>query len=313
MSYIPTTPRKKGKTQLKNIDLKEIANFIDWRFFFHTWKLIGRFHDIHKACDCLACEMGWLQQFSEKERPKAKEALKLYKDARTLLQQIIEEQSMHINAIVYIQEAYAIQEDIIITKNKQQIKIPTLRQQQPASDGYYYALSDFISPQKDYIGLFATTVIGAEEIAQQYEQKDDTYYAILTKSIADRLAEAAAEWLHYKVRTEYWGYEKKGEVSIENMLKSKYRGIRPAVGYPSLPDQSIIFDLNHIIQYQSIGIQLTENGAMYPNASVSGLYIAHPKAKYFMVGKIDQAQLENYAQRRHTTSKEISKWLAANL
>lgn len=314
MSNTPLKPQKIGKTLLKEINLTEITPFIDWRFFFHAWKLIGRFHDIDKACDCLSCEVGWLQQFSQKERPKAKEALKLYKDARELLQRIIAEKLLIANAVVYITQAYGEEEDIVIqTSQHQEIRIPTLRQQKAAADGYYYALSDFLAPQGDYVGLFANTIVGAEEMARTYEQKGDDYYAILIKTLADRLAEATAEWLHHKVRTELWGYEQAEEVSIEDMLKSRYRGIRPAVGYPSLPDQSIIFDIEKIIDFEAVSIQLTENGAMYPNASVCGLYFAHPKSKYFMVGKIDQAQLENYAQRKGKTTKEISKWLAANL
>ena len=174
-------------------------------------------------------------------------------------------------------------------------------------------MSDFIHPEEDYIGVFANTVSGGEEFASLYEKKDDIYTSILIKTLCDRLAEATAEWLHFKVRTEYWGYVANETISIDDMFKVKYQGIRPAIGYPSLPDQSIIFELDPLLNFEKTGIMLTENGAMYPTASVCGLYFAHPQSNYFGIGRIDEEQFSDYAVRRGRSKDELKKWLAANL
>lgn len=152
-----------------------------------------------------------------------------------------------------------------------------------------------------------------EAFAESYEKDDDVYNSILAKTLSDRLAEAAAEWLHYKVRREYWGYAADENLTVKEMLKTQYSGIRPAVGYPSLPDQSIIFSLDPILKFNEIGIKLTENGAMFPNASVCGLYFAHPQSKYFMVGKVDENQFQDYARRSGKLPDVLRKWMAANL
>lgn len=307
-------PNQIGHITLTDINLQEIAAFIDWRFFFHAWRLTGRYDGIETVCECESCKTGWLQTFDVAERPKAKEALKLFKDARQMLQDILQHNLLKINAAVFLGKAYSDEDDIVFnTENGEELKIPTLRQQNPSNDGFCYALADFLAEKEDYAGAFATTVLGAEQMAEQFEKEDDTYQSILIKTLADRLAEAAAEWLHFKVRTECWGYAADENLTVDDMLKNKYSGIRPAVGYPSLPDQSIIFELDELLKFQEIGITLTENGAMFPNASVCGLYFAHPQSKYFMVGKIDEAQLESYARRRGKTTSEMRKWLAANV
>lgn len=313
MKHIPATPNQTGLIQLNNIDLREIAPFIDWVFFFMAWRMSGKYQGIEEVHDCLSCKMGWLQQFPEADRPKAEEALKLYNDAKEMLKEMLDENIVSVNASFGVFPAYSKDENIYIIDNNQTINIPMLRQQHAATDGFCYSLADFIAPVNDYIGAFATTVIGVEAYAETFEKDDDVYRSILAKTLSDRIAEAAAEWLHFKVRREYWGYAPEESLSVKDMLKTLYSGIRPAVGYPSLPDQSIIFSLDPLLKFSEIGIKLTENGAMFPNASVCGLYFAHPKSKYFMVGKIDENQFLDYAQRSGKSPDVLRKWMAANL
>lgn len=307
-------PNQTGLIHLKEIPLKSIYPYIHWSFFFMAWRLTGKFEGIESTLHCVSCKMSWLHSFPEEQRPKAEEAAKLYKDAQDMLQDFVDRGTIKINAAVGIYPSIADENDnIIFNPGEKQIIIPTLRQQRPSTDGFCYSLSDFIKPQDDYCGVFATTVQGGEELSDDYEKEGDMYNSILIKTLCDRIAEASAEWLHYQVRKNYWGYAPNEKEDIEAMYKCHYEGIRPAIGYPSLPDQSIIFDLQSLIDFKSIGIELTENGAMYPNASVSGLYFAHPKSKYFMIGKIDDQQLEDYANRRSRNKEEMKKWLAANL
>lgn len=307
------TPKQPGITRFNDIDLREIVPFIHWTFFFMAWRLNGKYDDIQSVCDCGSCRVGWLQKFPENERAKAEEALKLYKDAQEMLRRFLDEKIVTLNAMVGIFPAHSEDEDIVVAFENKKITIPTLRQQIPASDGFCYSLADFLKPADDYVGVFANTVVGAEALAETYEKDDDMYHSILIKTLADRLAEATAEWLHYKIRTEIWGYAPNEELNVNEFFKTHYQGIRPAVGYPSLPDQSIIFTMNGLIDFSSLGISLTENGAMYPNASVSGLVFDHPKSKYFNIGKIDQAQFEDYCRRAGKSPEVLRKWLAANL
>jgi len=313
MNYIPPKPNKLGLIQLTNIDLREIVPFIDWVFFFMAWRMSGKYEGIETVHNCLSCKMSWLQQFPETDRPKAEEALKLYNDAQEMLRNMLDERIVSVNASFGIFEGYAQDDDIFIKHDSGIITIPTLRQQHAATDGFCYSLADFVAPQNDYVGVFANTIQGVEAYAEMFEKDDDVYHSILAKTLSDRLAEATAEWLHYKVRKEYWGYAPDENLTIKEMLKTQYSGIRPAVGYPSLPDQSIIFALEPILKFNEIGIQLTENGAMFPNASVCGLYFAHPQSKYFMIGKIDENQFQDYARRSGKSTDVLRKWMAANL
>jgi 5-methyltetrahydrofolate--homocysteine methyltransferase len=313
MKYIPFKPNTLGLIRLMDINLREIVPFIDWTFFFMAWRMTGKYDGIETACDCLSCKVGWLQQFRAEDRPKAEEALKLFKDAQEMLRRFLDEKIIKVNASFGIFPAFAKDDDIFIEDNEKLILLPTLRQQHAASDGFCYSLADFLTTENDYMGVFVTTIQGVEAFAESFEKEDDVYHSILVKTLSDRLAEATAEWLHWKVRKEYWGYAADENLSVKEMLKTQYSGIRPAVGYPSLPDQSIIFALEPVLKFSEIGIQLTENGAMFPNASVCGLYFAHPQSKYFMIGKIDENQLTDYARRNGKKPEEIRKWLAANL
>ncbi len=313
MSYQPAIPNQQGIQIISNISVESLVPYIDWRFFFMAWKLTGKYDGMDAVCDCQSCQVGWLHQFPEADRAKAKEALSLYKDARQMLKDMVHQQAFSVKGVVGIFPAVSEKEGISFFYQDKKIVVATLRQQEFKKEGIYYSLSDFISPKNDYAGTFAVTVHGAEAMAKVFDKEDDTYNSILVKTLADRLAEAAAEWIHEKVRKEIWGYAKDEDISIEDMLKVRYSGIRPAVGYPSLPDQSIIFDLQPILPFDTIGISLTENGAMFPNASVCGLLISHPKSQYFNIGKIDIEQLGDYAKRRGKSPGEIKKWLAQNL
>jgi 5-methyltetrahydrofolate--homocysteine methyltransferase len=313
MTYIPQKPATLGIIQLTDIDLREIVPFIDWTFFFLAWRISGRYDGIETVDDCQSCKMSWLQQFPEADRPKAEEALRLYKDAQGMLRRFKNENILKVNASVGLFKAFAREDDICIHYKDTIIVVPTLRQQHPSTDGFCYSLADFLASENDYVGTFATTIQGVEEFASTFEKEDNMYDSILVKTLSDRLAEATAEWLHAEVRKKYWGYAVGENLTVKEMLKTQYKGIRPAVGYPSLPDQSIIFTLEPLIKFNEIGIKLTENGAMFPNASVCGLYFAHPQSKYFMIGKIDENQLNDYARRRNMKPVEISKWLASNI
>lgn len=306
-------PKQIGHTQFTDIDLREIVPYIHWTFFFMAWHLNGRYTDIQTVCDCESCKVGWLQKFAESDRPKAEEAIKLYKDAQEMLRRFLDEKIVKINAVVGIYPAYSDDDDIVVNYENKLTRIPTLRQQLPSSDGFCYSLADFIKPADDYIGVFANTVKGVEDFADTFEKDGDMYNSILIKTLADRLAEATAEWLHYKIRTEIWGYVPDEKLVVEEFFKTHYQGIRPAVGYPSLPDQSIIFTLDQLIHFDEVGIMLTESGAMFPNASVSGLVFDHPKSKYFNLGKIDDSQFLDYCKRSGKSPDVLRKWLAANL
>lgn len=313
MAYTPTKPNQIGTFYIKDIDLKEIVEFIDWRFYFLAWRLSGRYEGIEKVHNCQSCHAEWIMGFEEKDRPKAEEALKLFRDTQEMLRDIVENNLLKLNAVYAIYPAYSQNDNLVIEYENTKITLPTLRQQKPSADGFCYSLADFLAEENDYLGAFANTVVGTEDMAKEFEKDDDVYRSILVKTLSDRLAEATAEWLHWKVRKEFWGYAPDEDLSVEEMLKTQYKGIRPAVGYPSLPDQSIIFEIDKVLHYNKIGISLTEHGAMFPNASVSGLLFAHPMSRYFMIGKIDDEQLNDYARRKGKTVDEIRKWMSANL
>jgi len=211
-------PNQPGITRFNDINLREIVPFIHWTFFFMAWKLNGKYDDIQTVCDCSSCKIGWLQKFSVDEREKAEEALKLYKDAREMLQRFLEEKIVTINAMVGIFPARSEDDDIVVEFDQRQIRIPVLRQQIPSGDGFCYSLADFLKPSGDYLGVFANTVLGVEEFATGFENDDDMYHSILVKTLSDRLAEATAEWLHYKVRKEIWGYAPNEPLNVNELF-----------------------------------------------------------------------------------------------
>ena len=299
ISHIPQRPTQQGKIILENLDLMEVAQWIDWKYFFKAWKITGHYDGLKECCGCQKCRTAWLAQFTEEEKIKAQEALNLYTDALKTLKEAIENKRLKGNALLYFSAAQGEIDGIklLSEENNELLYLPTLRQQHYGERNQHCAsLCDFVSPQKDYIGIFACTIIGAKEWCE--ELKEDSYQSLLIQTIADRLVEALSEWLHQQVREKYWGYD-----------KSNKTGIRPAFGYPSLPDLSLLFDIDNLVKLKEIGITLTENGAMYPNSSICGLYIAHPQSYYFIVGEIEEDQRIAYARQRNKMPEEIKRWL----
>jgi 5-methyltetrahydrofolate--homocysteine methyltransferase len=301
-----TPPKKLGVTVLKNYPLEEIRDYIDWTPFFITWELKGRYPQIFE------------------DSSVGDEARKLFRDANGLLDDIIAKKLLRANAVFGLFPANAVGDDIevYVDESRQQVRtvFHTLRQQTEKTGGNLnLALADFIAPKEsgieDYLGAFAVTAgIGVDDLVKKFEQQHDDYNAIMVKALADRLAEAFAELLHEKVRKQFWGYAADEKFSNDDLIKEKYRGIRPAPGYPACPDHTekrLLFDL--LAVEKNAGITLTENFAMLPAASVSGLYFAHPEAKYFAVGKIARDQVLDYQQRKGMTLAEVEKWLRPNM
>lgn len=312
-SYQPVVPKKMGIHQL-SIPLEELIPYIHWTFFFTAWRMSGRYGDLSQIHDCEGCRVTWLAQFSDEERPKAEEAIKLYHDAQLLLHQLVADKVDICKVIYGFFPAVSKGDDIYIGNEI----IPTLRQQSFHKEGVTCSLADYIMPasegRTDYIGAFALTAgLGLNALKEQYDKEEDSYHQMLLQTLTDRLAEAAAEYLHQKVRKEYWAYAPDESYTIPEMLKVSYQGIRPAIGYPSLPDQQQLFVLNNLLNIENIGIEITENGAMYPTASVAGLYFAHPDSHYFMIGRISEEQLKDYAARSRQPEETVRKFLIKNL
>ncbi len=299
-------PKKLGVNVLTDFPISELRNYIDWTPFFITWELKGKYPRI----------------FDNKDY--GNEAKKLFDDANNLIDKIIEDGSIKANGVCGLFPANSLGDDIEVYTDEDRTGIlktfHTLRQQsQKAEDVPNFALSDFIAPKdsgkKDYIGAFAVTAgIGAQELTKKFESMHDDYNSILVKAVADRLAEAFAELLHEKVRKEFWGYASDENLSNEELVKEKYKGIRPAPGYPAQPDHTEKIALFSLLNVEEkTGITLTESLAMFPAASVCGLYFAHPEAKYFNVGKLAKDQVHDYAKRKGMSTKEVEKWLSSIL
>ncbi|MGE0017707.1 vitamin B12 dependent-methionine synthase activation domain-containing protein [Bacteroides sp.] len=288
--------------------IHEVSEYINWIYFFHAWGFQPRFAAIADIHGCDSCRASWLAGFPEEDRAKAAEAMQLYKDANRMLNQLDED--FEIKSVVKLCEANSDGDNLIIDG----VTFPLLRQQAKKREGGpFLCLSDFVRPLssgiKDTVGAFATSIDA--DMEGLFEK--DPYKHIIVQALSDRLAEAATEKMHEYVRKEVWGYAKDENLSMKDLMVEKYQGIRPAVGYPSLPDQSVNFLLDEVLDMKQIGIKLTENGAMYPHASVCGLMFSHPASEYFAVGKIGEDQLADYAQRRGKTVEEMKKFLAANL
>ncbi|MCX7872665.1 MAG: hypothetical protein N2487_05210 [Verrucomicrobiae bacterium] len=301
LKRLTTDPRNAGSNSIK-ITISELAQYIDWSPFFHAWEMRGRYPTIFE---------------NEKY---GKEAKKLFDDACLMLRQI-EEQNLIIAKGVYgFFPANTVGDDIVVytDENKSQIlcKFYFLRQQmEKPQDQPNMCLADFVAPQTsgliDYIGAFAVTAgHGVKELVEKFKAEHDDYKAILIEALADRLAEAFAEYLHKRARAD-WGYGKGENLTNDDLVKEKYRGIRPAFGYPACPDHSEKFTLWNLLDVEkNAEIKLTPSAAMLPAASVSGLYFAHPQAKYFAIGKIGKDQLIDYHKRKGLPLEEIERWLA---
>jgi 5-methyltetrahydrofolate--homocysteine methyltransferase len=297
--YSPSKPAFLGTKVFDNFNLEELVPYIDWTPFFHTWELRGAYPRI------LSDEV------------VGAEATSLFADAQKLLTRIVAEKRFTAKGVIGFWEAQAHGDDVVLGEGT---KLHFLRQQteKPAGEPYY-CLADFIAPadaeKTDYIGAFAvSTGFGCDELAQEFEAQQDDYHSIMTKALADRLAEAFAEKMHELVRTQYWGYAPNEGLDKESLIKEKYQGIRPAPGYPACPDHTGKQTLFNLLEAEkNTGISLTESLAMYPTAAVSGYYFAHPQARYFGLGKITKEQVNDYAERKDCSIQEAEKWLSPNL
>lgn len=309
--YTPPAPSFIGQRSFKNINLEELLPFIDWSPYFQTWDLAGKFP---KILD---------------DEVVGEEARKVYADAKAMLEKIVAGRWLTVNAAFGFWYANTVSDDDIemYADAERQQKVLTwhgLRQQTEKgldADGKYLpsrCLADFIAPKEsgiqDYIGAFAVTAgIGAEEKVAEFMADHDDYHAIMLKALADRLAEATAEWLHHRVRTDLWGYAKHEGLDNEALIAEKYQGIRPAPGYPACPDHSIKKPLFDLLPTADIGMAVTDSMAMTPAASVSGFYFSHPDSHYFLVGRIGQDQAESLAERSGVTLEQLKRFLGSNL
>jgi 5-methyltetrahydrofolate--homocysteine methyltransferase len=295
-NYQPPKPSFLGTRVFENYPVTELIDHLDWSPFFSTWELTGKFPAILDD-----------EKFGEASRS-------LYEDARAMLKKIVDENWFRAAAIVGFWPANASGDDILVGSDK--IVLHTLRQQLARREGRAnVALADFVAPQdsglQDYIGAFVVTAgIGEDVIADRFKHANDDYSSIMVKALADRLAEAFAERMHQRVRKEFWGYAADETLSSRELIEEKYRGIRPAPGYPAQPDHTEKGTLFSLIDGERIGVKLTESYAMWPGASVSGLYFSHPEAHYFGVGKIERDQVEDYARRKGWSVQEAERWLA---
>ena len=313
-NYAPVAPKFTGRRLFRNFDLAELASYIDWAPFFQTWDLAGPYPAILD------------------DEIVGEQARRVFADAQAMLKKIVEGRWLSANAVLGLYPANSVGDDIELYADDSRTQVAltwhgmrqqTEKQEIDGPDGKPVMrpsrrLSDFVSPQgsgvADYVGLFAVTAgIGADKRAEAFEAAQDDYSAIMLKALADRLAEAFAECLHQRVRTDLWGYAPQEALSREQLIAEQYQGIRPAPGYPACPDHSVkraMFDLLHC---EDIGMGLTDSLAMTPAASVSGFYLAHPDSCYFNVGKIGRDQLQDMAARRGLPEAELERLLAPNL
>ena len=296
-------PKELGVQVLKQLSLKELIPFIDWSPFFRSWDLHGRFPDI------LTDEV------------VGEQATIMFNEAQSMIKQIIAKQLLKPKAVFGLFEANSINEDDISVqiKGKEIAIFRTLRQQTQKREGISnIALADFIAAKDinktDYIGAFCVTIFGAQELADSYKTKEDDYNAIMAQAIADRFAEAFAEYLHKEIRTKHWGYDNDEGLTNDDLIKESYKGIRPAPGYPACPDHLEKETIWEVLKVEeNIGVTLTESLAMWPAASVSGYYFANKEAKYFGLGKIADDQVTDFASRKGITNEKAKKWLQPNI
>ncbi|AIY43864.1 5-methyltetrahydrofolate--homocysteine methyltransferase [Collimonas arenae] len=310
LQFAPVKPKFIGRRVFKNVDLGTLARYIDWGPFFQTWDLAGPYPAILK------------------DEIVGEAASKVFEEGQALLKKLIDGRWLTANGVIALMPANTVNDDDIEiytdeTRSKVAFTYYGMRQQtvKPVIDGVArpnQCLSDFIAPKSsgiaDYIGLFAVTSgIGIEKHEKRFEDAHDDYSSIMLKSLADRLAEAFAEYMHERVRKDLWGYVPNEELSNEALIKESYSGIRPAPGYPACPEHTVKADMFKLLQCDEIGMQVTESFAMFPGAAVSGFYFAHPESKYFVVGKIGDDQVNDMAARRDVSKEDIERWLAPNL
>ena len=305
-AYTPPPPRLPGVHRFADYPLTELLGYIDWMPFFNAWEFSGKFPDI--LTDARVGEA----------------ASNLYADARRMLKELLAGRWLTANAVVGLFPANSVGDDVEIYADETRAEVLTtlsfLRQQKGKPEGQpHECLADYVAPKasgvRDWFGAFAVTAgAGIEEHVARFERAHDDYSAIMLKALADRLAEAAAEHFHERVRRELWGYATAETLTNEQLVREEYRGIRPAPGYPACPDHTEKAKLWKLLDAErAAGIRLTESFAMYPTAAVSGWYLSHPEARYFALGKIDREQVEDYARRKGITLEEAQRWLSASL
>lgn len=297
-----------GNRVFRNIPLEELLPFIDWGMYYMAWDLKGRYHDLLEA-----------------STPAGEEARRLQKDALSMLDRIVAGRKLHAHAVIGFWPVRRRGDSLDVLPPPCECGLPAcasgapvaklhfLRQQVAPENEPLRSLADYFNPREpDTIGLFAVTAgDGADRYAEEYRAKGDDYSAIVVKLLADRLAEALAEKMHYDVRREYWGYAPEEAFDLERLLKGDYQGIRPAPGYPACPDHTEKAALWQLLDAEKrLGMKLTESFAMTPGASVCGYYIAHPRAGYFGLGKIADDQLQDYALRKGMPVEAMRKWLS---
>ncbi|MEW6982275.1 methionine synthase [Colwelliaceae bacterium 6471] len=304
--YTPKVPNKLGITVLDELDLNVVRNYIDWTPFFMTWQLSGKYPKIleHELI--------------------GEEATKLFNDANAMLDEVINNKKLIAKAVFGLFPAHRVGDDIELysdeTRSESLLNLHQLRQQSKKPAGQFNrCLSDYVAEKNsginDYVGAFAVSAgFGVDELVAEHNKAHDDYNSILLKAIADRLAEASAEYLHEKIRKEYWGYAPQEQFDNEALIREQYQGIRPAPGYPACPEHTekgLLWQLLNV--KENIGMELTSSYAMHPGAAVSGWYFAHPQAKYFAVAKVAKDQVLDYAQRKDMTVESAERWLSANL
>ncbi|AXN04855.1 methionine synthase [Vibrio anguillarum] len=304
-NYTPPVPAKLGVHVFDDFDVATLRRYIDWTPFFMTWSLMGKYPTIFEP-----------EEVGE-------EAQSLFHDANALLDRVEREGLLKARGICALFPAASVGDDIEVYRDESRTEVAHvlhhLRQQTEKPKGYNYCLSDYIAPKesgkRDWIGAFAVTGgIGERELADQYKAQGDDYNAIMIQAVADRLAEAFAEYLHQQVRKEIWGYAADEELSNDDLIREKYQGIRPAPGYPACPEHTEKGTLWEMLQVeQTIDMSLTTSYAMWPGASVSGWYFSHPDSRYFAIAQIQQDQMQDYAQRKGWNAQEAEKWLGPNL
>ncbi|MGB5122726.1 MAG: vitamin B12 dependent-methionine synthase activation domain-containing protein, partial [Vibrio fluvialis] len=304
-SYTPPVPAKPGVHVFEHFELSTLRQYIDWTPFFMTWSLMGKYPAI-------------LQHEEVGE-----EAQRLFKDANELLEKVEHEGLLKASGMCALFPAASVGDDIEVYRDESRTEVAhtlyNLRQQTHKPKGANYCLSDYIAPKssgkKDWIGAFAVTGgIGERELADQYKAQGDDYNAIMIQAVADRLAEAFAEYLHEKVRKEIWGYASDENLSNDELIREKYQGIRPAPGYPACPEHTEKGTLWEMLKVEeTIGMSLTTSYAMWPGASVSGWYFSHPDSRYFAIAQIQDDQVQSYAERKGWDNLEAEKWLGPNI
>jgi 5-methyltetrahydrofolate--homocysteine methyltransferase len=304
-TYVPPVPRTAGVHTLPDYDLAELRDFIDWQPFFNSWEMKGKFPDILHS------------------PTHGEAASKLYEDAQAMLDLLIEERWISAHGVYGLFPAASTGEDVVVYddhRSSERARLFALRQQGEHRHGIpNRSMADFVAPagtgQRDWVGAFAVTAgIGLPERVKEFKDALDDYSAILLESLADRLAEAFAERLHQRVRTEFWGYAAEPDKTNVDLIAERYQGIRPAPGYPACPDHTEKRTIWELLDVEArTGIQLTESMAMWPGASVSGLYYSHPQSQYFVVGRLGRDQVADYAERKGWTLAEAERWLSPNL